>query len=109
MKKVILTLCLVLGAIQFSQSQIDFGIKAGVNYNADSFNAKSITNVSNDITGTNAKSKTGFHAGIWTRFKLPIVGLYIRPELVYTSLKSETSLLGQQADFDFQKIGKSIF
>lgn len=100
-------LCFVLGASQFSQAQkIDFGIKGGINYNSDSF-----TDVKNDVINAGAKSKTGYHAGIWTRFKLPIVGLYIRPELVYTALKSEVNFSpvanpndNTVVDYSFKKI-----
>lgn len=98
-KTLLLVLCLVLGATQLAQAQIDFGIKAGVNYNSDSFQA-----VTEDVLA-GAESKTGFHAGIWTRFKLPVVGLYIRPELVYTSLKNEVSFQNAgKANYNFQKI-----
>ena len=83
MKKLLLTLALFFALVQISSAQVDFGIKAGINYNSDSF-----VDVKEDIV-SGAKSKTGFHGGIWTRFKLPVVGLYIRPELVYTSLNSE--------------------
>ena len=105
MKKVILALFIVLGTTQYSQAQVDFGIKAGINYNSDSFNIDSVNAVKADITDSDSKSKTGFHAGIWTRIKLPIVGFYLRPELVYTALKSEITSSGETiADYDFQKI-----
>ncbi|CAL2088598.1 outer membrane beta-barrel protein [Tenacibaculum sp. 190524A02b] len=94
MKKVVLLIAFVLGAVQFSQSQIDFGIKGGINYNSDSFGE-----VKADVF-SGAKSKTGFHAGVWTRFKIPVIGLYVRPELVYTSLKTSSDV----AAYDFQKI-----
>jgi len=100
MKNFILSLFLILGTIQLSQAQIDFGIKAGVNYNSNSF-----TNVKDDILESDSKGKTGFHAGIWTRIILPVIGYYIRPEIVFTNLKSEvaTSALGT-SDYNFQKI-----
>lgn len=101
MKKLIFTLCLLFAATQFSQAQIHFGVKGGINYNSDSFRE-----VSADIINGNAKSRTGYHAGIWLRFKLPMIGWYIRPELVYTSLKSEVTLnsLNSKANYNFQKI-----
>ncbi|SNR15734.1 porin family protein [Tenacibaculum jejuense] len=114
MKKLIFTLCLLFAAVQFSEAQIGFGIKGGINYNSDSFK-----DVSDDIINGNAESRTGFHAGIWLRFKLPMTGWYIRPELVYTSLKSEVELnttpATTKANYDFQKIdipvllGKKFF
>lgn len=107
MKKALLMLCFVLGVTQFTQAQVDFGIKAGINYNSDSFKLKG---VQEDVF-KGAESKTGYHAGIWTRFNLPVVGLYIRPELVYTALKSEiafrpepNSTTDTKVNYDFQKI-----
>ncbi len=116
MKKLILSLCLFLAASQLIQAQLDFGIKAGVNYNSDSF--QNIDDVATEILEDQTKSKTGFHAGIWLRAKLPVMGLYIRPELVYTALKSELTAndgSNTKASYDFQKIdipvllGKKIF
>ncbi|WP_442266470.1 porin family protein [Tenacibaculum sp. ZS6-P6] len=115
MKKLIFTLCLLFAAVQFSEAQIGFGIKGGINYNSDSFKE-----VSDDIINGNAESRTGFHAGVWLRFKLPMSGWYVRPELVYTSLKSEvdlktTATTTQKVGYDFQKIdipvllGKKFF
>lgn len=112
MKKVILITLLLLGGMQLAQSQIQFGIKGGINYNSDSF-----SEVKDDLF-SGAKSKTGFHAGIWTRIKLPIIGLYVRPELVYTSLKSELTAKSDaniKATYDFNKLdipvllGKKVF
>lgn len=103
MKKVILMLCLALGATQLTQAQLAFGIKGGINYNSDSFKFK---DAGKDVFG-GAKSKTGFHAGIWSRFNVPVIGMYIRPELVYTALKSELTpkapTLGK-GTYGFQKI-----
>ena len=101
MKKFFLCAILFFGISQISFSQIHFGVKAGINYNSDSFQE-----VSQDVLG-GGKSKTGFHAGVWTRFKIPVIGLYLRPELIYTSLKSEYSsklIPDNKATYDFQKI-----
>jgi len=100
MKKLFLLVALFIGATQYTQAQLNFGIKAGINYNSDSFN-----DVKDDVLD-GAKGKTGYHAGIWLRAKLPIVGLYIRPELVYTQLNSEVNYTARntQTDFKFSKI-----
>lgn len=107
MKKIIFMLCLVLGTTQLTQAQIDFGIKGGINYNSESFQE-----VQEDVLA-GAKSKTGYHAGIWTRFNLPAIGLYLRPEIVYTELKNETTLNTTStttaiATYSFQKIDVPI-
>jgi len=80
MKKLILAMFLLVGTSQFSNAQIAFGIKGGINYNSNSIEQVS----SNVLSG--AEGKTGYHAGIWTRFKIPVIGFYLRPELVYTHL-----------------------
>ena len=74
MKKIILILCLTLGLSQASNAQLDFGVKGGLNYNSNS-----IKEVQSDVF-SGAKSKTGYHAGVWLRFKLPILGFYVRPK-----------------------------
>ena len=86
MKKVILVFALVFGLSQYSSAQIDFGIKGGINYNNNG--EDSFKDATNDVAD-GASAKTGFHAGVWFRGKLPLLGLYIRPELVYTQVKTE--------------------
>lgn len=85
---------------QFTSAQMQFGVKAGVNYNSDSF-----TNVTNDVF-SGAKSKTGYHAGVWLRAKF--LGIYLRPELVYTQLKNDVvysaNALQKSTAYTFNKI-----
>lgn len=108
-------MALFLGLSQLSNAQIVFGIKGGVNYNSDSFQ-----NVKDDVI-SGAESRTGYHAGIWVRAKVPVIDLYIRPELVYTNLSNEIayssvgSIEATITDYNFQKIdvpvliGKKVF
>lgn len=113
MKKVLVAILLVVGMSQYSEAQLQFGVKAGVNYNSDSFK-----DVSNDVLN-GAESRTGYHAGIWLRAKLPVVGLYLRPEIVYTELSNNVNYLRTgvptKTDFTFRKIdvpvlvGKKVF
>ncbi|CAM1353152.1 MULTISPECIES: porin family protein [Tenacibaculum] len=100
MKKIAILVLFLLGVVQVSQSQIQFGIKGGINYNSDSFQE-----VKTDVLD-GAKSKTGFHIGVLSRIKIPVIGLYVQPELVYTSLKSEISAKNSDeiASYNFQKI-----
>lgn len=112
MKKIILILCLAFGFSQTSTAQIQFGIKGGINYN----NNGNLT-LSNVVTNTleGADAKSGFHAGLWFRGKIPVIGLYIRPEIVYTQVKSEYKYKGINTAYDFKKIdipvliGKKLF
>ncbi|MEO9570862.1 MAG: porin family protein [Polaribacter sp.] len=115
MKKVILILCLAFGFSQISNAQLAFGLKGGINYNSDSFK-----DVKDDVL-SGAKSKTGFHGGIWLRAKIPVIGLYLRPELVYTQLGNDVtyqqkgSTIKTETSYNFKKIdipvllGKKIF
>ena len=59
-------------------SQINFGFKAGVNF--DSMGDLSYTE--NFINPSNLQSKTGFHVGIFSDFKIPFFNL--RQELDYS-------------------------
>lgn len=87
MKKLVLTV-LTLTLTTFAFAQIDFGAKAGLNYNFGGDLSEVISetgeNFQNVITG--ADEKAGFHVGMWT--KIHLLGLYIRPELVYTQLNN---------------------
>ena len=111
MKKVILIMCLAFGFSQISNAQLAFGVKGGLNYNSNS-----VKGVGQDVF-SGAKSKTGYHAGVWLRLKIPVLGLYLRPELVYTNLENEVyySEAAKTTTHSFKKIdipillGKKIF
>ena len=100
MKKLVLLIAFVIGVSQFSNAQLHFGVKGGINYNSNS-----IRNASSDVF-SGAESRTGYHAGIWLRLKLPVLGLYLKPELVYTSLENEVfyKTSSKTTTYDFQKI-----
>lgn len=105
-------LCLTFGLSQISNAQLQFGVKGGINYNNNGDLTLSGV-VNNAVAGADAKS--GFHVGMWFRGKLPIVGIYIRPEIVFTQVKSEYLYKGNNTSYDFKKIdvpvlfGKKIF
>ncbi|MEZ4840801.1 MAG: outer membrane beta-barrel protein [Flavobacteriaceae bacterium] len=89
MKKLVLTvLTLTLTTtISFAQ-MIDFGAKAGLNYNfgGDLSEVFQETGDSFENVITGADNKAGFHVGLWT--KIHVLGFYIRPEVVYTELNN---------------------
>ena len=115
MKKVILLICLSFAFGQTTNAQLHFGIKGGVNYNSESI----IAVTENVFKG--AESKTGYHAGIWLRAKIPVLGFILDPSWYIHNL--ERALLSPariganalQTDFSFQKIdipvlfGKKFF
>ena len=103
MKKIIFACFLLTLVTKNSQAQLQFGLKGGVNYNSDSFES-----VSNDVLN-GAKTKTGIHTGLWLRAKLPVIGFYIRPEIVYTELNNSVNYESpfsapKTTDFKFKKI-----
>jgi hypothetical protein len=72
MKKILL----ILAAIVFSvniQAQLRFGVKAGVNFSE--FNSKEQTLQDNG---------TAWQVGLVSQFKIPLIGLGIQPELLYS-------------------------
>jgi len=103
MKKIIFGCFLLFLVTQQSQAQLQFGVKAGINYNSDSFES-----VSDDVLN-GAKTKTGLHTGVWLRAKLPVIGFYIRPELMYTELNNSVNYdsdfaVPRNTNFKFRKI-----
>lgn len=85
MNKKILLLITVAFLSAHSFSQFKMGVKGGLNYNF----AGNITEVNNNNVFS-ADNKAGFHLGLWSRFSL--VGFGLRPEIVYTELKSQYQL-----------------
>lgn len=81
MKKIILlAVALVILSVQgFSQA----GIKAGLNFNSsEDFSLK-------NFDKSNLDNKTGFHLGLLYKFKIPLTGLSIQPELMYSHNKTK--------------------
>ena len=103
MKKIIFGCFLLFLVAKQSKAQLQFGVKAGINYNSDSFES-----VSDDVLN-GAKTKTGIHTGVWLRAKLPVIGFYIRPELIYTELNNSVNYdsdfaVSRNTNFKFKKI-----
>lgn len=111
MKKIILTVGLLVGLYQTSFTQVHFGVKGGINYNSNT-----IEEISTDVF-EGGSNKAGYHAGLWLRLKVPVLGIYVRPEIVYTALESEMvyKASSKTTNYSFQKIdipvlfGKKIF
>lgn len=92
MKRNFLTLLVVVTVFFSANAQIDFGLKAGVNYDF-SGDITQIESAANDIKH-GANSKMGYHAGVW--LKAEFLNIFIRPELVYTQLEKEYSSLSAE-------------
>ncbi len=91
------TACLFLGTAVFAQKDSGFGIKAGLNYNANGDYFESVGDAARD-----PDRNVGYHIGLFG--KLEISRLYVRPELVYTKTKSDYG----GNDFDMSKLDVPI-
>lgn len=76
----------------FAQAGSGFGIKAGLNYGGNGDYFESITN-----NFENPDDNIGYHIGVFGKIGNK---LYLRPELVYTKLKSDYN----SGDFDMSKL-----
>lgn len=92
MKKVLLGIALCLGAIQFSNAQISYGIKGGLNFASPS-DAVTINNSGEVEAKTSVDANTSWHAGAWFRVKVPVLGLYVRPEAIYTNITTSLPIV----------------
>ncbi len=102
MKKLVLTiLTLTLINVSFAQ-KIDFGAKAGLNYNFGGDLSEVSSEIGNSFENliAGADNKAGFHVGFWAKFD--VLGLYIRPELVYTQLNNSYTSVAEGVDTDFK-------
>jgi len=102
MKKLMM-FALMIGALNVSAQDASFGIKGGLNYGATG-EYESISRLTDDFSGSfeDGENKTGFHAGFFGQFE--ILGIFIRPELVYTEMNTEYS----QFDYKLQKIDAPV-
>ncbi len=95
MKNIFLTVSftVIMALSAFAQNGSGFGLKGGVNYNANGSYFNAISNTSEDPTAT-----VGYHIGLFAKLGGKV---YFRPELVYTSTKSDYDTAG---DFSMQKL-----
>ncbi len=96
MKKTFLAITLILVSMTtFAQTDAGFGIKGGLNYggNGDYFD-------STKDAYENPNKKIGYHIGFFAK---TAGNIYLRPELMYTSIKS-----GYNKDFKMSKLDLPI-
>ena len=71
---------MVVSTLSFGQSK--FGIKAGLNFNT-------LEDVTESGSVNQAwKNQTGYHFGIAWQFKIPIIGIGVQPELLYSKVRT---------------------
>lgn len=94
MNKQLILLLLVTCFSSYSWGQTDtsYGIKAGLNYNGNGNYKSSVSE-----TIDNPDKNVGYHIGFFAKWGS---SLYLRPEIVYTSTKSEY----KNGDFDMKKL-----
>lgn len=97
MKKAILIICLLAGAVTYAQSGTGIGIKGGLNFGAAGDLSETVSDI--DIS---SDSKVGFHLGVFG--KMDFGTLYFRPELVYTKLNAEYDYEARTSDFEMSKL-----
>lgn len=98
MKKTILVAFMALsGFYGVAQSDSGFGIKGGLNYNANGDYFESAGDAAR-----NPDRNVGYHVGVFGKFGASKV--YVRPELMYTKTKSDYD----GSDFDMSKLDAPI-
>lgn len=102
MKKLVFLAFITIGFTMNAQDA-SFGIKGGLNYGATG-EYESAGRVSDDLIASfeDGENKTGFHAGFFGQFE--ILGIFLRPELVYTELNTEYS----NFDYKLSKIDAPV-
>jgi len=71
---------MILGQEYAHAQFFSIGPKAGV-----SSSSVQINDNLDGISYTGGDAKLGFHVGLYTRFKIPLIGLYVQPEALYVS------------------------
>ena len=102
-KKLVLTfLTLTLSSTLLFSQKIDIGAKAGLNYNFGGDLSEVISETGNNFENVlaGADNKAGYHFGFWAKVRL--LGLYVRPEIIYTQLNNSYSSDPDNLDTDFK-------
>jgi hypothetical protein len=96
MKQLFLIAILITSTISLAQTNTKFGVKGGLNYNA---NGKYFESASDSYE--NPDRNIGYHLGVFGKFG---DSFYFRPELVYTATKSDYD----SGEFDMKKLDAPI-
>jgi len=105
MKK-LLILGIFLSLAMFSYSQLNVGIKGGLNFTK--FYAEDLETADYRLSTFDGR-KTGYHIGIFVRADL--FGVFVQPEMLYTVIRSETQVinLADQTELEPAQIQISRF
>lgn len=91
MKKILLVTTIILLTTCYSaSSQVRFGVKGGVNFSSiDDVNLKNLN--------ATLSNRTGFQFGMALKAQIPLLGIGIQPELLYTS---KSAHITQEQEYD---------
>ncbi|MET2984136.1 porin family protein [Aureibaculum conchae] len=105
MRKLVLTVLTLTLTTTLLSAQVDFGLKGGVNYNFGGDLSELLSDTGNNVEDiiTGADNKAGFHVGLYS--KIHFMGMYLRPELIYTELNNSYDSDGDvTTDFKTKKV-----
>ena len=94
MYRTISTLALVFITFSF-YAQVTFGIKGGVNYN---FSKEANVRSSGFNYERNSENAFGYQLGVMSEFEIPNTKLILRPEVLYSVVKADYDIFGNQSD-----------
>lgn len=80
----------MLGAAAFAHAQVSLGVRANALFNTSSSRWSDISSTAQGALN-NPKDVAGFNVGLSAKIKLPIVSLFVMPEIYYTNFKSKAT------------------
>ena len=86
MKKLILSIIVVACCMSHVNAQLRFGVKGGVIL--DNFSFKDKTTEASKLS---LKNSTGWQAGVLLQVKVPVIGIGVQPEVLYTMHKAKVN------------------
>ncbi len=109
MKRITLLMAcfVVLSSQAFAQKIFSFGPRVGVS--SSTLNIKDSDGYRFDSEG----AQLGFHAGAFARISIPVIGIYVQPEVLFTSNSGKVNVNGpsvtdQIRNYDFNRIDVPI-
>ncbi len=101
MKNLVLTLVFFATVYTANAQFLNWGVKAGMNYNANG----DLVVLSEEIASDpfSSSQELGYHFGLLAEIKLPLF-MYIRPELLYTHTESSYAIESDEAKLKMDRI-----
>ena len=96
-KKLLLVGAMVLLFSLESFSQVSYGLRAGLDYNLKS-------DIVDKAKEVDIKSNAGYHFGGFLRVKVPIVGIFVMPEVLYRYKKTPLKIDNATSDITHHKL-----